>query len=218
MRPGARVSVRDIREGTYRALRAAGVPAGPAADAAVDVLALEVQQRAGLRLLARVLETDAGGHIPHCRIAADRVTIAEPGTMLLLAHPLADLALTACGRDLEITGGDDAQALMPPIMAVSEATGVSVCVAAGSRCLLHTRPSTAGTWLWHGEPSDSSRLLVRAAQAAGRGPDPLGHDPTGTCTTPGAWHAAWDHAATYGLTITQTSWQMLSENAARFLV
>lgn len=188
MRPGARVSVRDIREGTYRALRAAGVPAGPAADAAVDVLALEVQQRAGLRLLARVLETDAGGHIPHCRIAADRVTIAEPGTMLLLAHPLADLALTACGRDLEITGGDDAQALMPPIMAVSEATGVSVCVAAGSRCLLHTRPSTAGPGCGTANPANpAASSCERPRQPAEvqipwatTPPEPVPHQARGT--------------------------------------
>ncbi|MGH3233805.1 MAG: hypothetical protein ACRDOH_11215, partial [Streptosporangiaceae bacterium] len=193
--------------------RAAGLPAGPAEDAARDTLALEVEHGAGLRILTTLLAGRRHLDMPRPDLAAGAgVTVQSTGHLLLIARPLAGLACADPSRVLRVTGAGEGLVMAPALITASETTGAELCLSSAYRgCVAHVSPSGDGAALWLGAtPAGPVTLELRTAPAS----HPLPAHHTGAAQRRGAWSAA----ARAGVYVEHRHWDLLTGQSSRYLV
>jgi hypothetical protein len=160
-----RISTRQLRDIALRALRAQGVPYGPASEAAGGVEHMEVLAQCGLSSLVALLHRSPGPSAFALRVdAAGQPTVPVGASGVLLAPPLRDLLATD-PRDLELPAMHEPWMLAPALAEHARRSGQPVslrwdgstrsgaCVAVGGpRGPLHLHGWTSATsvaWSCH---------------------------------------------------------------------
>lgn len=209
------VSVRDIREGAYRALRAAGVPAGVADDAAADTAALELEYGCGLRILTELLE--AGDHVdtpvPSLTSSDEAFRVHSSGHLLLIARPLANIVSADPTRQFCFTGIAE-PIVMAPAFAVAQ-TAVDLCVAVAGSCHLHRDvDSTEARTVW----ANPSPVPTETAVVLHAVPDAEHHIRPGGHSARLEREAKWFDSAQEGVTVAEEVWSPFRRHVQRYLV
>jgi hypothetical protein len=188
------VSTRQVRDVALRALRARGVPYGPASDAAAGVERMEVLAQCGLAALVALL--GRGPARPAFAVgtdAAGQPAVPAAASGVLLAPPVRDL-LAAAPQELVFPALHEPWMLAPALADHGRRTGRALrlhwdgpsgpgsCVVAGGRLHLDGRlAATADPWRVRlefpdepGEPStrpgldgDEEAAVLTAARRSG---------------------------------------------------
>lgn len=213
-RTAVTVSVRDVREGAYRALRAAGVPAGVADDAAADTAALELEYGCGLRILTALLETGDRVDTPIPNPSSDEILqLPSSGHLMLIAGPLVDIVSAEPERQFRITGIADPIVMVPALVRAD--TSTDLCIVVEGRCHLHRNvdPTDARTvWADTAPIPANSMAVLRAIPHANDHPRP------GEPITNSDREAKWCHANAEGVTVVEEVWVPFWRHVRRYLV
>jgi hypothetical protein len=208
------ISTRQLRDVALRALRARGVPYGPASDAAAGVERMEVVAQCGLSALVAVLGREPATPAFTVSVdAAGQPAVPADASGVLLAPPVRDL-LAAVPRELVFLALHEPWMLAPGLADHGRRTGRTVrlhwdgpsgpgsCVVAGGRLRLDGRLAAAPVpWRGHLKVTDEV-----AEPSAGPGMD--GDEEAALVTA----------ARQSGLAVAATDWELAVASARGFLV
>lgn len=209
------VSVRDLREGAYRALRAAGVSAGVADDAAVDTAALELEYGCGLRILTALLE--AGDYVdtpaPSLASSDGPFHVHSSGHLLLIAGPLADIVSAEPTQEFRFTGITEPIVMAPAL--ANAVTPVDLCVAVAGSCRVHRDVDpTEARAVW----ADTSPVPPGSTMVFHAVPRAEDHVRSGERVTKSQRDAKWRDAVSEGVTVVEEVWSPFRRHVQRYLV
>ncbi len=123
-----RISTRQLRDIALRALRARGVPYGPASEAAGGVEHMEVLAQCGLSsLVARLHRSSRPPAFAMSVDAAGQLTVPIGASGVLLAPPLRDLLATGV-RELELPAMHEPWMLAPALAEYARRSRQAVCL------------------------------------------------------------------------------------------
>jgi hypothetical protein len=208
------ISTRQLRDVALRALRARGVPYGPASDAAAGVERMEVVAQCGLSALVALLGRDTG--TPDFAVSVDAAgqpAIPADASGVLLAPPVRDL-FAAVPQELVFFALHEPWMLAPALADHGRRTGRTVrldwdgpsgpgsCVVAGGR--LHLDGRLVATRVpWHGRLQFTDEVREPPA-----GPGMDGDEEAALLTA----------ARRSGLVVPAADWELAVASARRFLV
>ncbi|WP_157936730.1 hypothetical protein [Geodermatophilus chilensis] len=208
------ISTRQLRDVALRALRARGVPYGPASDAAAGVERMEVVAQCGLSALVAVLGREPA--TPAFTVSADAAgqpAVPADASGVLLAPPVRDL-LAAVPQELVFLALHEPWMLAPALADHGRRTartlrlqwdgpsGPGSCVVAGGRLHLDGRLAAAPV-PWRGRLEFTDEVKEPPA-----GPG-LGGDEEAALLTA---------ARRSGLAVAAADWELAVASARRFLV
>ena len=199
-----RISARQLADAAYRALRVAGIPSGPAADAARDAVELERRRGRGLEVLDRILETGGGPLLMSCEADGAGTSLDARGvSALLLAVPLVALACEAAPSPLIIRELAHCAALEPALTRRARAEHRRFVISAGDRTpVLRVEPTDSAIdagWSAAWDLPLDVHLTVEAARTS--------HP-----------HIRAGSSADRPLMVAAQCWERLSKRAAPYLV